>query len=226
MSIKGMKRILAQAACSVVAIAAVSGTALAGPMYTFDVSVGTQPSNVGVITLVQNGTDSVDVVVDLLDGYGFINTGGPHTPFAFNLMGTGVLDITFTLPSNGVYASGVFSLNTSGGGNTPYGTYDVAIDSTAGNGSGNGYFGDLVFTLSRSTGLDTMDFVANTDGYYFSADLTDGSNTGAQAWATREEVCTVNCGGGGLNIPEPASLGLFGLGLIGLGYATRRRRSS
>ncbi|HTE16176.1 MAG TPA: hypothetical protein VK642_13960, partial [Burkholderiales bacterium] len=176
-------------------------SAMAGPIYTFSVSAGTQPINVGVITLTQNGANSVNVGVDLLAGYGFINTGGPHTPFAFNLAGSSALSISFTTPLNGIYASGVFSLNTGGGDDTPYGTFGVAIDSSAGNGSGNGYFGDLLFTLTRAGGLDTNDFVRNSDndpivgGSYFAADLSNGSNTGAQAWAIRTTPCTVNCGG-------------------------------
>ena len=123
--------------------------AIARPTYIFSVSEGMQPSNVGIITLTQVA-DSVQIGVDLLDGYGFVNTGGDHTPLAFNLTGSGALSISsFTTPAGGVYARGVFSLNTGGGANTPYGTFGIALDSSAHNGSGNGYFGDLLFTLSR-----------------------------------------------------------------------------
>ncbi len=198
-----------------------ASSAFAGPTYVFSVSEGTQPLNVGAITLTQNGANSVTVAVDLLSGYGFINTGGPHTPFAFNLTGSGALSVSFTTPSNGIYASGVFSLNTGGGANTPYGTFGVAIDSSAGNGSGAGYFGDLIFSLTRVGGIDTSDFVRNADnapilgGSYFSADLSNGNNTGAQAWAIRTTPRTV---------PEPGAIGLLGISLIGMAAVARRRR--
>ena len=200
-----------------VAILALSATpAMAGPLYTFGISEGTQPSDVGTVTLTQDGANSVDVSVDLLPGYGFVNTGGPHTPFAFNLSGVGTPSIDFTTPLDGIYASGVFSLNAAGGDNTPYGTFGIAIDSTAGNGSGNGYYGDLLFTLTRAGGLDTGDFVANSDDAYFSADLTDGLNTGAQAWTTR----TVQ--NNDTQVPEPGTIGLFGVALLGIAAARRR----
>jgi hypothetical protein len=55
----------------------------------------------------------VDVLVDLADPflplprYGFVNTGGPHTPFAFTLAGieTGV-GATFSQPAGGTYDFG------------------------------------------------------------------------------------------------------------------------
>ena len=200
-------------------------SAMAG--LVFSTSEGTQPSNVGVITLTQNGVDSVDVSVDLLDGYGFLNTGGPHTPFAFNLTGAGDLSISWTLPVDGIYPKGSFTLNEAGGANTPYGTFGVALDISAGNGSVNAYFGDLLFTLTDSDGLLSItDFVTNADddpiegGSHFSADLTDGRNTGAQAWSIGVE--TPDPGPDPNPVPEPGTLALIGTALSAW-WALRRR---
>jgi len=213
------------------ALGVTATSAMAGPIYTFSVSEGTQPTDVGTITLTQHDANSVDVDVDLRSGYGFVNTGGSHTPFAFNLSGSGALSISWTTPANGSYTYGVFSLDTGGGDNTPYGTFGVTIDSSAGNGSSNGYFGDLLFKLTRVGGLDTNDFVRNNDndpilgGSYFSADLSNGTDTGAQAWALRT-LCTANCvtqNDGSNPVPEPATLGLFAAGILGLGALRRRR---
>ena len=218
-----MKRSNITSVLALTAMMGLSTAALAGPVYTFSTSTGIQPSNVGAITLTQNGANAVNVNVDLINStYGFLNTGGPHTPFAFNLAGAGALSISFTTPVAGTYASGVFSLNTAGGSNSPYGAFGVAIDDSAGNGSGNAYYGDLLFTLTRAGGLSTDDFVANGSGAYFSADLTNGSSTGAQAWMTRDSSITrLDI----TEVPEPLTLSLFGAGFAGIAAMRRRRKT-
>lgn len=198
----------------------IAAPAFAGPIFVFAPSSGTQPSDVGVITITQLTGTSVDVLLDLKPGYGIINSGGPHTPFAFNLSGSGALSIDFISPNgtpDGTYSKGRFSLNTAGGSNGVFGSFGTAIDSTAGNGSSDGYYGDLEFVLSRVGGLDTTDFISNGLAY-FSADLTDGTNTGSQGWNEGVDPPA--------RVPEPLTLSLFGAGLGGLTMLRRRKKNA
>jgi len=196
-------------------IVGLSTPALAGPMYVFNTSSGTQPSDVGTITLTQVNSTSVDVsLVFKAANYGIVNTGGPHVPFGFNLAsGSGTLGISFVTPSGGNFASGSFTLDTAGAGG-----FNTILDDSAGNGSSQGYYGPLEFVLSRTGGLSTDDFTA-VGGTYFEADLTDGDagNTGEQIWTNR--------GTPRENIPEPVTMSLFGAGLLGVGALRRRLKA-
>jgi hypothetical protein len=208
-----------------------STAAIAGPTYSFALNQADPSSRLsgsfGSVTLTQNGTNSVNVLVDLKPAgsganFGFVNTGGPHTPFAFNLSSTltSGLTATFSQPSGGSYTTAKgntysFSLYTSGiSSATPYGNFSVVIDMSSPNGSSSGYFGDLAFTLTATSKLSTDDFATNSNGIYFAADLSDNTNTGSVAAGTR------------VGVPEPISLSLLGAGIAGISVVARRRRQA
>jgi hypothetical protein len=186
----------------------------------------TVPSGVTSVGTVK-ATDEVggvDVLVTLNNGALFVNTGGPHTPFVYNLdtptLATNVTPApTTTVPG--------FTAATGTEDETPYGTFSNGIQfvnhdgSQAQNGGGHGNGGPLEFFLA---GITTADFVANgTNGFFFGADVLGCSG-----------IAGVTCTTGGVaansvtitaSVPEPATWAMMILGFLGIGFMAYRRQS-
>ena len=185
------------------------------------------PAPYGKVTLQAGidlaGKNDVIVTVDLFPSYFYANTGNAnsHTPFVFNLGSLATSKVTldpastfFTvLPSN----VGPFT-------NTPYGTFNSGIGMASGVKNGaTGVNQQLKFTVtttSAANGIQFSDFIASTGvnaGNFFSADLA-GLTTGNVA-----SSAGLNVPNGGPPLPEPATIALLSLGLMGLGFAARRK---
>jgi len=163
---------------------------------------GCGPAPYGTVSLTQNGTQ-VDVLATLEPGNFFVQTGGPHRAFAFQILGDPAIAIT------GLSAGFAFT-----GDSAPwagYGTFGYAI---IGPDPSNHCCSNLAFTVGRVdlALLSVADFAPNDQGFSFEADIYGGAtgNTG--------EVGAFSL------IPEPESVGLIGVGLALLAWRARRRK--
>src|SRR4051794_2635903 len=186
---------------------------------TFDLNV-ISASNIGIgsqglVTLTPNALDpthKIDVVVSLSDGVLMVNSGGPHTPFVFNLASAGAAGSEVS-PTSGNFIAVSGSQPA-----TPDGDFTNGIAYNGQNGGGHGSPGPLEFVVFNASGITISDFVTNSGGYYFAADLYGtGGNAGSVA-ATSTVAVPAPVVGAGL----PGLIAACG-GLLAL---ARRRRSS
>jgi hypothetical protein len=172
-----------------------------------DLNVVSVPSigsgSLGTVTITDViGGVAVDVALN--SGINFVNTGGPHTPFTYNLNATPT-SITFADPA-------IFSAaGTSGA--TPYGTFNHGVDMVGNNGAPDSQHGPLDFTIF---GITTANFNTNALGYFFAADLVRLSNgaTGSVAAGALSPA-----------VPEASTWAMMILGFFGVGFLAYRRKN-
>jgi len=169
-----------------------------------DPAAGLPSGTLGIVT-VTSISGGVNVDVTLTSGIDFVNTGGGHTPFVFNL------DVA--IPNSAV--TGLAAPFTYPGGttDTPWGTFTNGVNMTSQNGIAGGNPGPIDFNIA---GITIADFVNNSLGHIFAADLGSVS-TGATGAVTGP--------GGVSSVPEPSTWAMMILGFMGVGFMAYRRKS-
>jgi hypothetical protein len=200
---------------------------MAGPTtetFTLDTRNNGATGNFGTVTLtdVSGGVEVTVTPVAGVGGTGFVNTGAGQ-PILFDLGVSPTTPIT-PIALVGSVTPG-FSLASTSAGNFSkgsFGTFEywfTCDTSTCGNGGNKPYQGALDFTIS---GLTINDFIPNSNGNYFAADLcfdvtsNDRCNGGANTGTAFAEI---------RKAPEPLTLSLFGAGLLGAAALRRRKKA-
>jgi len=166
------------------------------------------------VGLHQVDANDMQVTVTLTGGAQyFVATGaGNHPGFAFNLAGDPTISVTSI---NGPWTLSDVNYSSVATNGPSMGTFDYFIDNP-GPGASKHNSDPLVFTIYDAAGITYSDFVANSAGFYFAADIMDaGGSTGISGINQAPPTPSA--------VPEPSSIALLGDGLLSAAGVLRRR---
>ncbi|WP_296596933.1 PEPxxWA-CTERM sorting domain-containing protein [Phenylobacterium sp.] len=198
----------------------------------------------GTVTLNELDANTVKITVTLANPNSlFVNTGGPHDPFLFNLPAASTITVNNTGAQDFSYAGdGSYTA-------TPFGTFIDKIaccvihggpkNGQEGNGQANGDAPPLIFTVYNAGGLSFAGvgatfnpstgkllstgtgnhFTSNSGGWWFAADIYDGATGQTYNVAARDAFTSAP-------VPEPAAWALMITGFGAAGAMLRRRRAA
>jgi hypothetical protein len=206
-------------------------------------STATQSGPFAKVLLQEIDSKTINVTVTLFSPeVGFLNTGGPHDPFLFNL--TGNYPVTVTNTTGQTFVNGGYDSDTVNGPNftaTPFGNFTNKIACCDDkNGASHMSPPPLTFSVHDDNGitvagigalfdpnsgklfaLGTGDhFTSNGGGWWFAADLVDSQ--GRTFNVAARDMYRLKTGA----VPEPASWALMITGFGAVGVAMRRRRTT
>jgi PEP-CTERM motif len=143
----------------------------------------------------------------------FVNTGNGtnHEAFAFNV-NPAINPANITLTGS---TAGEFLVDsTLPAFDGQFGQFTNGITVNGGNGSAGGQTGPIHISISFA-GLDTSDFVKNSAGFFFAADVANPAGKTGPVGAN-----TITAA-----VPEPSTWAMMILGFAGIGFMAYRRRN-
>jgi len=181
------------------------------------IGTGTPPAGpYGTVTLTQNG-GNIDVSVGLVPvGQTFFAQTGAGEALLWDMNGAPALTVNLTGASIGNFTFDPSAGHQDGSGDWNYGF----ICSSCGSGGSPPHIDALTFTIDNHV---LADFIKNDLGNNFASDLCIGYTAANGCGLTGDVLADASGRGHQVPVPEPATIALFGAGLVGLGLIRRRR---